>query len=346
MACETRNLERFFEVGAVMMLHTDVNRKDGPRYRSVLRGWRKGSHILLDRPKTEHGSFVALLEGQEVVLRFLHEGQACAYNAHVIDWDTRRHNPYMRVTWPRELQYVAFRRFERIKVEFACQLFRPDGTRMAAEIRDLSMGGCAVHAPAAVNEGSTILLEFDLPDGVQVKGAKAVVKSARDLGGKWFLGCEFPEPGPGNSELSFYVTANLERTRGGAPDEGVRRVLVIDADAEFATRLRTAFDKRGVDVVIAEHPLDAFHRLRAALPLAVVASVPLPGLDGLEVCRLLRSHRDFKALPFYLYGGEGADLADKAHKAGAQGYFAPCVSLAPDIAFEVGEAIKESAKAS
>ncbi|NJL71613.1 MAG: flagellar brake protein [Candidatus Competibacteraceae bacterium] len=53
---------------------------------------------MLDRPKTDAGSFSALQEGQECVIRFIHEGMACAYNAHVIDWDTRRHNPYLRIT--------------------------------------------------------------------------------------------------------------------------------------------------------------------------------------------------------------------------------------------------------
>lgn len=344
MACEKRNVERFFEVGAVVMLHTDANRKDGPRYRSVVRGWRKGGHVLMDRPKTDQGAMAALQEGQECVIRFIHEGMACAYDTQVIDWDTRRHNPYLRVTWPRELQFISFRRHERLKVQLPCRIALNDGTPASGEIRDMSLGGFGAQVSVSCNEGSIITMDFELPDGTSVRSAKALVKSSREVEGAWFVGCEFQQDsGHASSDIDFYLTSTMERRRAEQTEQkNVARVLVVDSDETMAGRLKSNFEKRGYDVVTASNTVDAFYRLRMTPPLAVIINQAQPDLAGLEICRLIKQHKDLEHLPVYLYGGEGADLAQRSHAVRANGYFAPCPSLAPDIAFEVHEELKNA----
>lgn len=342
MAFEKRNVDRYLEVGSIVMLHTDVARKDGPRYRSVVRGWRKGSHVMLDRPKTDAGAFSALQEGQECVIRFIHEGMACAYNAHVIDWDTRRHNPYLRITWPKELQYISFRRHERLKVQLPCRITLQNGDPSSGEIRDMSLGGFGALISDHCEDGAIITLNFDLPDGTSVHDAKALVKSCRDVENGYFLGCEFQQDsGHASSDIDFYITSTMERRRAEQTDQkSVPRVLIIEFDEIMATRLKNAFEKRGLEVVVAGNTVDAFYRLRMTPPLGVVVSQTQPDLPGLVICRLIKSHRDMETLPVYLYGGDGPDLAQQAHAVHANGYFAPCVSLAPDIAFEVSDELK------
>jgi c-di-GMP-binding flagellar brake protein YcgR len=342
MAFEKRNVDRYMEVGSVVMLHTDVTRKDGPRYRTVVRGWRKGGHVMLDRPKTDAGSFSTLQEGQECVIRFIHEGMACAYNAHVIDWDTRRHNPYLRITWPRELQYISFRRHERLKVQLPCRITLANGDPSSGEIRDMSLGGFGAQISDHCEDGAIIMLDFELPDGTSVHGAKALVKSCRETDGGYFLGCEFQQDsGHASSDIDFYITSTMERRRAEQTDQkAAPRIVIIEQEEAMAARLKSSFEKRGFEVIIATNTIDAFYRIRMTLPLGVVVSQTQSDLPGLVICRLIKSHRDLENLPVYLYGGDEAELAQKAHAIHANGYFAPCVSLAPDIAFEVGEELK------
>jgi two-component system response regulator MprA len=67
------------------------------------------------------------------------------------------------------------------------------------------------------------------------------------------------------------------------------RVLVVDDDRALRDALRRALSLGGYDVEVAENGQHGLSRIAAADPDAVVLDVGMPDIDGLEVCRRLRS---------------------------------------------------------
>jgi len=338
MGIEARNVERVLAVGAVAVLHSEPHRKDGPRFKSVVRGWRKGAHLLLDRARHESGSLAALNEGQPCVIRYLHEGQACAFDSMVLDWDTRKHAPYMRVAWPEQIEFMSFRRYERVKVMIPVRFTGASGEVSEGEMVDLSIGGCGLEGRTPVEAGSRIQMDFTLPEGRLLEGIKAVVKSGRPSKSGHFLGCEFQGGQMAvESDVAFFVSRLLELQRQDSGDTMERRVLIMEADPKMSAKLRKQLERQQFDTVMAGNLIDAFHRFRAAPPSAVVVNQHFADLAGTEVCRILCQASEHEAVPVFLYGSEADDFEAQAEASGAAGAFPKCPSMAPDLAFALSQ---------
>ena len=340
MPVERRDVEHYLEVGAILILHTDPNRKNGPRHKTILRGWRKGAHLLLDRPKTETGMFAALQEGQPCVFRFIYDGLACAFDASVIEWDTRRHNPYLRVQWPQEIQYLQFRRYERVHLRAEAVVTAPNQEQYRGEIRDLSTGGCGFTTTVAPQEGLThVTVSFELPDGVALKDARALVRNVRATPDSHMLGLEFePDQESVQNDIGFYVTSTLSRTKGGG--SASPSVLIIDPDEKRSGTLRRGLDRQNIDAFVATNVIDGLHRLRTIGPEALLVCAALREIPGREICRIVRSHEDFGQIYMGLYGGEQAKEAAAAAQLGIA-YFPETSTMGPDVAFQVGKALRD-----
>jgi two-component system response regulator MprA len=66
-------------------------------------------------------------------------------------------------------------------------------------------------------------------------------------------------------------------------------VLVVDDDAKITTMLRRSLEYAGYRVREAHNGLDALEIAEAIKPDLVILDIMMPGIDGLEVCRRLRS---------------------------------------------------------
>ena len=73
------------------------------------------------------------------------------------------------------------------------------------------------------------------------------------------------------------------------PDTGKQRILVVDDDPTISDVVTRYLQSDGYDVQVAFDGEEALERARAFYPDLVVLDLMLPKLDGLEVCRLLRS---------------------------------------------------------
>jgi two-component system response regulator MprA len=70
------------------------------------------------------------------------------------------------------------------------------------------------------------------------------------------------------------------------------RVLVVDDEPPVRTALERALRLAGYDVALAGDGEHALREVAGAAPDAIVLDVLMPGLDGLEVCRRIRSAGD------------------------------------------------------
>ena len=78
------------------------------------------------------------------------------------------------------------------------------------------------------------------------------------------------------------------------------RILVVDDDPQVLRLLRVNFEMEGYDVVSAANGAEALDAVEQERPDAVVCDVMMPGMDGFEVVRHLRSKGATKSLPVVL----------------------------------------------
>jgi two-component system KDP operon response regulator KdpE len=69
----------------------------------------------------------------------------------------------------------------------------------------------------------------------------------------------------------------------------VSRILVVDDEEQILRALRRALAARGYEVVTAADGEEAIAEVEGAAPDLVVLDLNLPGIDGMEVCRRLRT---------------------------------------------------------
>lgn len=72
----------------------------------------------------------------------------------------------------------------------------------------------------------------------------------------------------------------------------VLKVLVVEDDAQLAASTRTLLEKESFEVAICHDAESGLERARALPADLVVLDVSLPGIDGVEACRQLRTFSD------------------------------------------------------
>jgi CheY-like chemotaxis protein len=75
------------------------------------------------------------------------------------------------------------------------------------------------------------------------------------------------------------------------------RVLIIDAEADFASQLSDTLQSAGVDTAVAADGKVGLDMAKAAVPAAIVVCVELPRMSGYSVCTKLRKDEALKAVP-------------------------------------------------
>jgi len=86
-----------------------------------------------------------------------------------------------------------------------------------------------------------------------------------------------------------------------------QRILIIDDDERLNELLKTFFQEFGFETVAAIHPEEGLKLLRRNEPDLVILDIMLPGMNGFEVCKLIRKDSD---VPIIMLTAKG-DLMDK-----------------------------------
>ena len=73
------------------------------------------------------------------------------------------------------------------------------------------------------------------------------------------------------------------------PSSPPARILVVEDEPKLAQLLADYLHAAGFEVECLDNSLTALDRLRAAPPDLMLLDLMLPGLDGLSLCRALRS---------------------------------------------------------
>ena len=71
-------------------------------------------------------------------------------------------------------------------------------------------------------------------------------------------------------------------------DLGTPRLLIVEDDLDVCEMLRIYFSAQNYHVDTTRHGADALEKTRQNLPHLIILDIMLPGMDGFEVCRILR----------------------------------------------------------
>ncbi len=102
------------------------------------------------------------------------------------------------------------------------------------------------------------------------------------------------------------------------------RILIVDDDPRFRRTIHLALDSRGYQVEDAADGEGALDAVTAVAPDLIVLDWHLPGMDGIQTCRILRLSSD---VPVIMISGNRANSKEGALDAGANDYLPKPFSL-------------------
>ena len=126
-----------------------------------------------------------------------------------------------------------------------------------------------------------------------------------------------------NNVLQFPIRshAHLARVPAFVPEPQQLIVLVAENDRDERAELKELLNLYGVGVLEAENGDEAFDLTVRECPNLVLMNAALPGLDGFETARLIRSIKSFDRMPIVLLSGEtGRAFKKKAFAVGGDGF--------------------------
>ncbi len=85
-------------------------------------------------------------------------------------------------------------------------------------------------------------------------------------------------------------------------------ILVVDDEEPIQELLRFNLEKDGYLVCVAKDGQDALNQVMKDQPDLIVLDLMLPGMDGLEVCRKLRSNPKFQQIPIIMLTAKGEEI--------------------------------------
>ncbi|MDP4091997.1 MAG: response regulator transcription factor [Bacillota bacterium] len=84
-----------------------------------------------------------------------------------------------------------------------------------------------------------------------------------------------------------------------------QRVLIVDDEVEIAEIIRDYLRAEGYEVKLASDGEDGLRSFKSFDPQLVILDVMMPGLDGMEVCRIIRSQ---SSIPIIMLSAKSSDI--------------------------------------
>src|SRR3972149_4284559 len=88
------------------------------------------------------------------------------------------------------------------------------------------------------------------------------------------------------------------------------KILIVDDDLQSLKLIGLMLQRRGHTIAAAQSGMQALAKVRSEVPDLVILDVMMPGLDGFEVCRRLRSDPKTSRVPIILFTAKN-QVSDK-----------------------------------
>lgn len=101
----------------------------------------------------------------------------------------------------------------------------------------------------------------------------------------------------------------------------MKQILVVDDEIGALTLIGIMLERGGFNVIKAKDANAALAELEKDTPDLIILDVMMPGMDGIELCRVIRSRADTKDTPVLILSARGdAESVMRGMAAGANDY--------------------------
>ena len=101
------------------------------------------------------------------------------------------------------------------------------------------------------------------------------------------------------------------------------RILVIEDEPQMAELLKMRLEANNYEVIVAYNGIDGWRKLRTEKPDLILLDVMLPGMDGFQICKLIKHHTQYRNIPVIMLTARTDKEDIKTGKeAGADAYIA------------------------
>ena len=115
----------------------------------------------------------------------------------------------------------------------------------------------------------------------------------------------------------------------------MNKILVVDDERPIHSYLQRKLTKLGYTVFVAEDGEEALSKVFSNFPDIVLLDVKIPKIDGIEVCRKIKSDERTKAIPVLILSAKAqSEEIKEGLEAGANKYLTKPISF-PEILKEI-----------
>ena len=103
----------------------------------------------------------------------------------------------------------------------------------------------------------------------------------------------------------------------------IKKILLVEDDLYIRDIYSTALERAGYDINVVADGKKALPQIKEYKPDLVLLDIMLPGIDGLEILKRIRSHPEFANIhPIVVIVTNlgQIDIAEQARRLGADGY--------------------------
>ncbi|QLC49193.1 response regulator [Methanolobus zinderi] len=83
------------------------------------------------------------------------------------------------------------------------------------------------------------------------------------------------------------------------------KLLIVDEELDALTALRVALESEGYNVVVALDGFEGLEKAKTENPDAILLDIMMPGMDGFEVCKRLKSDPSTRHIPVIMLTAKG-----------------------------------------
>jgi CheY-like chemotaxis protein len=203
--------------------------------------------------------------------------------------------------------------------------------------RNVSETGLLLETTANVSPGELVEIELTLDDPAVVRLRAELTREGPE--GR-FVGLRFIDVG---EEVNARLRAQVSRL-AARPETRKPTVLVADDEQAILDFLSKALSRFGYDVLKAKNGSEALSLIRELKPRLVLLDILMPGMDGVDICKVMRADVELAAIPVvFLSALEPARLHAVADEAGATDYL-PKPTTLTDLLNLVGSHLRTGAQ--
>ena len=121
-----------------------------------------------------------------------------------------------------------------------------------------------------------------------------------------------------------------------------KEILIVDDEPSIVIPIQFLMEQQGYSVIVAENGEDALDIIHKYKPDLVLLDIMLPGIDGYEVCEIVRLNPKYRHIKIIFLTAKGREVEiAKGMALGADAYITKPFSNA-DVVSKVKELLEDS----